>query len=188
MAGYPQLGSAASNSDFEKLHEYQQTRTQEQCRQGQRQKWPHFTVLFKSELLSPDEMGLVKPLMDRAATFTERVAVFHKGHFDRPRPYETDKRLHPCVEKPFGSKAYPSSHAAIASSLSCLLGEIFPHKAQDLKAYGKELGDLRAIVGVHHPSDVKAGQKLGHEICERLKSERDFKEELRILRKAAADL
>jgi len=187
LAPYPEEGSAAYIKDFEELLDLQQTRTRAQCRQGQRQKWPQFSVLFKSEILDVEEFGLVKPFMDQVTSFTERVANYYKDKYDRPRPYNTDARVQPCVEKPTGSKAYPSSHAAIAVADSCVLSEIFPEKEHDLKVYGKELGDLRAIIGVHHPSDVKAGQKLGQEVCDRLMSEPDFAKEVQDLKKSAAD-
>ncbi len=188
VGAFPEEGSAAFDKDFEILLESQETRTQEQCRQAQRMKWPHFSVLFKSEILDVAEMELVTPLMNKVKSFTERVTVYHKNNFQRPRPYDANKKVKPCVQKPPGnsSKSYPSSHASISSAISCVLVEIFPDKEKDLKVFGKELGDLRFVVGVHHPSDVKAGQKLGQEICDRLMSEPDFKEEVRELKKAAA--
>ena len=51
-----------------------------------------------------------------------------------------------------------------------------------MKKYGKYLGDIRFIVGVHHPSDVAAGQKLGQDICKRLLRNADFKEEIEALK------
>ncbi len=117
--------------------------------------------------------------MEKGTAFTERVSGYHKDKFARPRPYDTDRRVRPCVEKPRGSKSYPSSHAAVAKAVSCLLAQVFPEKSTDLDTYGEFLGELRVIIGVHHPSDVKAGQMLGSEICARLQSEPDFAEELK---------
>lgn len=188
LKNFPQEGSRAYDKDFETLEAYQQSRTPQQCREGQRMRYPQFSVLFKSEILNPDEMSLVRPLMDRVGGFTERVADYYKAQFERPRPYDTDRRLHPCVPKPGGAKSYPSSHAAVASAVSCLLIEVFPDKESDLKSYGHEIAELRAVIGVHHPSDVKAGERLGADICERLKSEPDLKEELKDLKKSARQL
>ncbi len=184
LADFPVEGSAEYKKDFEVLLKWQEERSPEQCRQGRRMKWPEFKTLFKTELLDPEEMALVTPLMNQLQSFTERVSGYHKDKFERLRPYDADARIKPCADKAMGAKAYPSSHAAISSAISCVLSEVFPVKAEDLKAFGQELGDLRVVIGLHHPSDVKAGQKLGFEICDRLMSEPDFKEEVESLKKS----
>lgn len=184
LPDYPKEGSAEFKQDFEVLLKWQEERSPEQCRQGRRMKWPEFESLFKTELLDPEEMALVTPLMNQVQSFTERVSGYHKDKFERLRPYDADARIKPCADKATGAKAYPSSHAAIASAISCVLSEVFPAKAEDLKMFGQELGDLRVVIGLHHPSDVKAGQGLGLEICDRLMSEPDFKEEVESLKKS----
>jgi hypothetical protein len=42
-------------------------------------------------------------------------------------------------------------------------------------ARGRLIGDDRYIAGMHYPSDVEAGQKLGEEVAHRLLENRDFK-------------
>ncbi len=185
LEAFPAPGSEAYAKDFETLLKLQAGRSAEDCWQGKRMRFPAFKTLFQSELLDVTEMALVKPLMEQVGEFTERVAGYHKDKFDRPRPYDTNPRVKPCVTTPGGAKSYPSSHAAVASAVSCLLIEVFPEKTEDLKTFGQWLGDLRATIGLHHPSDVLAGQKLGAEICARLKADPDLREELQKLKKAA---
>lgn len=178
----PQPGSRIFENDFKKLLKYQDTRTEEQCRTGEQQKWPTYSSFFKNApVLSEQEFQKAQPLVTKVMSFTERVSMYIKKQYHRARPYETDSRIQPCVEKPVGNTAYPSSHAAMGYAAACVLSEIYPEKSEELEAYGREIGELRAIVGVHHPSDVKAGQSLGSDICDRLKSEPDFREELKKL-------
>ena len=82
---------------------------------------------------------------------------------------------------PGGSKSYPSSHAAVAATEACILGALFPEKKDRLMEYGLYLGNLRAIVGVHHPSDILAGQKLGADICARLLGNSAFHQDMAAL-------
>ena len=70
----------------------------------------------------------------------------------------------------------------MATAGACVLSELFPSEKSAFKSYAKRTGDLRWIVGVHHPSDVKAGQTLGQQICDRLLEESDFVAELDALR------
>jgi acid phosphatase (class A) len=176
----PKEGSKGFKNDFEILLDYQDSRTQAQCERAQYQRWPNFRVLFqgKDSVLTQSESAHVQTFMRRVLKFSEKVSAYIKKQYQRARPYETDERLEPCVDKPGGSTSYPSSHAVIGAAGACVLTEIFPAKADAILEYGKELGELRAIVGVHYPSDVMAGQKLGDAICRRLLSEKDFHDEV----------
>ncbi|MGH2930169.1 MAG: hypothetical protein ACRDL8_18340, partial [Solirubrobacteraceae bacterium] len=54
------------------------------------------------------------------------------------------------------------------------LGQIFPDRADKLTAWGQYVGQLRVIAGVHHPTDVAAGQALAASICSWLTEQGDF--------------
>ena len=176
----PAEGSAAYEQDFAILHRLQDTRTEEQCELSRRQEFYDFDTFFGTgwDGLTRDEQDLARPLTSRAMKLADRVSEYFKDKFHRPRPYNTDPTLHPCVKPPTGSKAYPSGHSVNAAAGACVLGLLFPEKAQMIAEYGDSLGELRAIVGVHHPSDVAAGLKLGRAVCARLKADPEFRAEL----------
>lgn len=185
VAPPPKVKSAAEKKDFEILLKYQDSRTPEQCAMAGRQKWPNFSSFFGAyEGLSEAEFETLKKFMGRVGKLAERVTVYHKNHFERRRPYQVKPEIKPCVHKVEGSKSYPSSHASIAYTMGCVLGEFFPKRKAALIEYASDLGELRAIVGVHHPSDVSAGQELGQAVCDRLKSELDFVAEVKKLKAA----
>ncbi|RZA09132.1 MAG: phosphatase PAP2 family protein [Proteobacteria bacterium] len=176
----PAVGSPAYAEDFKALKNAIAQRTEADCALGAIQDQPSLNLFFsgRESPLPLAEVMKAKSLLIPAMELSERVAGFQKDKFRRPRPYDIDPTVKPCVKKPGGSKAYPSSHAAVAATATCLLSALYPEKAQLLTAYGARLGALRVSVGVHHPSDVEAGATLGTAVCERLLLEPDFQEEL----------
>jgi len=177
MADPPAVGSAAYKKDFEELHRFQKEREKADCELAGKQTFPSVKVFF-APVLTKKEFEKTEELVEKVMEYTEKVSAKFKGEYMRPRPYSVDSTLKPCATKPTGSRSYPSSHASMAAAGACVLAAIYPEKATELKEHGKFLGDLRVIVGVHHPSDVKAGQTLAKDICDRLLSEEDFQEEL----------
>lgn len=177
---FPKEGSSRYKKDFELLHEYQESRDREQCALGLRQVHPTYEAIYMSadSPLSDAEAEAAQGLVSRVMKLADKISTYHKGKFMRPRPYDVDTSLEPCGRKPGGSKSYPSSHAANAMAGACVLAVIYPRSKKLILDYGRSSGDLRAVIGVHHPSDVEAGQKLGNEICARLLADDEFRDEL----------
>ena len=183
----PQEGSEEYERDFRILLEEQKGRSEEQCALAGKQKWPGYSVFFKNtEILTQEEFERAEELGKKVLKFSERVSVYNKKIYNRERPYNVDQSIKPCIDKPEGSKSYPSTHATEAATGACMLAEIYPDRAGALIEYGKDLGMLRVIAGVHHPSDVEAGWDLAKSICDRLMQESDFKKEIKRLREQSA--
>lgn len=183
LPAFPAAGSAAHKREYERLRELQESRSREDCALARSQQYPSYASLFgaKESPLGEEELEDAKALVSRVMRLTERVSSYFKEKFARPRPYDQDPEIRPCVHKPGGATAYPSSHAAASAAGACVLGHLYPRKRRALEEYGNRLGELRVIVGVHHPSDVAAGQALGREICEHLLTDEGFLEELSAL-------
>ncbi|MGE4132623.1 MAG: phosphatase PAP2 family protein [Bdellovibrionales bacterium] len=176
----PSAGSKEDKDDLAQVLVYQQTDRREACELGASQEHPSFSTFYgKSDLLTQQEKKTKGPIVEKVMKLAVRVASYHKGKFMRPRPYQRDRRIHPCIEAPTGQRSYPSSHAAAASASACVLSLALPKKADELLNYGGYLGELRVIIGVHHPTDVKAGADLGWAVCEELQQRPDFMAELR---------
>ena len=179
----PKEGSSAYIRDFSILLKEQSTRTEEECALALHQASPSFQTMYEdSGLLTKQESRKVGTLVEKAMEVTQRISSYFKNKFKRPRPYDVDSNIEPCVEKIGGAKAYPSSHASMSAIAACLLAEIFPNRAPKILAYGEYLGQLRVKVGLHHPSDVEAGAKLAEDICVRLHEETDFREQIEALK------
>lgn len=177
----PAIGSKADLQDLRGLHEMEHTRTSDQCKVAQHQKFPNPPALFgpKTGLLNEGETKRTNKFLSHVFAFVSKVTKQFKEGYARERPYMRDSSLRPCITKPGDAKtSYPSSHAAMGIVGACTLAKIFPGRAAQLKEQGEKIGKLRAVVGVHHPTDVIAGQKLGHEICEALLKDRSFREEI----------
>ncbi|MBI5247450.1 MAG: phosphatase PAP2 family protein [Elusimicrobia bacterium] len=179
MAPPPAAGTPEAAADYDSLLKLQAARKPDQCAIAGGQLAPDFSTLFgASGLLSKDETAAVKPFLDSALKLLNKISTVFKKSYGRPRPYDVDARVKPCIDKPGGATSYPSTHAAAGVFDACVLGRLFPARADKLAAQGQLVGDLRAIAGVHHPSDVAAGQLLGKQLCARLLTETDFAAEL----------
>jgi acid phosphatase (class A) len=179
----PAPGSAGDQQDFATLFSLQASRTPEQCSVAASMPIPDFKSLYApSGLLTPAEMTAVQPFLDEVSGKVSAVAGVFKKEYSRPRPYNENKKIQPCADKPGGSTAYPSGHATEGAVDACVLGQIFPDRAQKLTDWGRYVGDLRVIAGVHHPTDVAAGQALAASICSWLVEQGDFNAEVSRLR------
>ena len=171
----PAANSQAFKKDFEELLTAQDTRTEEDCQTSKRQQYPSFKTLFESSpILSEAEFQKDEALFDRALNLAEKVAGHFKDQYKRPRPYTTNPDIKPCVPLISGNKSYPSSHATMASMGTCLIAKQFPSRSDAAEKYGRYLAELRVKIGVHHPSDVSAGIKLGKDVCARLLRDAEF--------------
>lgn len=173
--------------EIEVLLKLQDERTDVECKLGQMQRTPSFQNLFSgTPLLSAKEIKSLSPLMKRVGKLGEKISQSFKSRYMRTRPYDVDSRLQPCVTPPGGQKSYPSSHATISTLDACVLATIFTDKKMQLgfRDLATQLSERRMKVGVHFPSDVKAGENLGMAICRTLANDPEFMTEVEEVRLA----
>ncbi len=106
-------------------------------------------------------------MMQRVYDDTKDVSGAAKLIWRRVRPPLAEPRIKPCVVLEH-TASYPSGHSVRGIVWATLLAEIFPDQRDALLARGRQIGDDRALAGMHYPSDVAAGQKLGAEIAKRM--------------------
>ena len=78
----------------------------------------------------------------------------------RPRPYLSHPELQPCLP-PEAGYSFPSGHATWYAAAAELLADLVPERRERLLDVGSHGGASRTMCGVHYPSDVDAGQRLG---------------------------
>ncbi len=83
-----------------------------------------------------------------------------KDRVQRPRPYVSHPEIHVCLP-PESGWSFPSGHSAFFRSAAVLLADLVPERRERLLAVGLLGGTSRTVCGLHYPSDVEAGQRLG---------------------------
>ena len=177
--GPPLAGSKAADADLAAVRRWQRERTPadvERCkREDKLSPW-----LF-ADVLGPGFDHAHCPATDRLLRRAEVDSLYFadsaKQRWERPRPPKVDPGVHPVVGKQM-TGSYPSSHAARGVVWAAILAQLYPDHADALRAEGKRIGDDRVVAGIHFPTDVDAGQKLGEGIAKQLLSNRGFEADL----------
>ena len=133
------------------------------------------TVLGDS--FSEQNLPLTGKLMADANDDLKGIVSMGKKKWGRVRPPLADPRIHPCVVLEH-TASYPSGHATRGMMWATLLSEIFPDKRDALMTRGRQIGDDRFLAGMHYPSDVAAGQKLGEAVAKKMLQNDAFRTEL----------
>lgn len=159
---YPKKGSAAQSIDEFALRKFQKSRTEKECERA------HSEVIITLQSfygkpygqLDEKQVEVLIPLFDQIRVDAGFYIGQIKRSYNRSRPYDYMKDLTPCVplEK---SLSYPSGHSTLAVLYALILADVFPDKAGLLKARADIIAQDRVLAGVHHPSDISGGKKLG---------------------------
>ncbi|HAZ14692.1 MAG: hypothetical protein A2X86_12600 [Bdellovibrionales bacterium GWA2_49_15] len=179
LGPYPAKGSAEEAEDFAFLLYLQEVRTPEQCAEAAKEVHVSLETFFGGENgpLSPAEVKRLKFFLYYHFLKAGIHSTVGKQIFKRPRPYVANPALVPCIEKA-KSYAYPSGHAAVARVFARVLAKKFPERAALFLERGDAVGMNRMLGGVHHPTDIDAGQRLGDALTHRLFSSPEFLQKL----------
>lgn len=157
----PQPGSVEAATDRAILFWLQDSRTPEM----EANSWLTLErdPIFFSRALGLDMVKLTPSLNAGLRSFLKPVDALMgtiKTTTNRRRPYLQYPDLRPCL--PFeDSPSFPSGHSTWYRAASELLADLLPERRQRLLAVGHHAGASRVLCGVHFPSDVEAGQRLG---------------------------
>lgn len=178
----PAEGSAAEKKDLEILLDWQAKRTDADCAAAGAQAFSDYNEFF----------GEISPFPDPLPKQAERILfkVYYEGSravslakkkFARPRPFNHDARVKPCIRKP-GSLSYPSGHTAVSRLIALALAEVDPSRRTQFLASADRAALNRVIGGVHYPSDIEAGKKFADRLFAVLSSDEDFRADLERLK------
>lgn len=157
----PPPGSAAARSDLAILLWLQQARTPELI-SGSWTLLERNPATFSRALgvdmvkstprLNAALKGFLKPVDAAKDQLKERYA--------RPRPFVSHAQIQPCLPMESGP-SFPSGHASWYRAAAELLADLVPERRSRLLQVGTHGGNSRVFCGVHYPTDVEAGQRLG---------------------------
>jgi membrane-associated phospholipid phosphatase len=95
--------------------------------------------------------------------------MYYKAKYNRPRPSRLSPRLMPLIEVP-GHASFPSGHATQSRLAAKLLAEVMPEEAKaPLCSLANRIARNREVMGLHYPSDSRAGRHLADETLKLLK-------------------
>jgi acid phosphatase (class A) len=179
LGPYPALGTAESDRDFEILRNYQNTRTDAECAAAAREEKGTLKNFFggKGGLLTKKEVNHFSLLMLHAKAAVGLDQLIGKLIYRRPRPFVTDSEIQPCIKRP-KSLSYPSGHATASRAYARILSVMYPERAGAFMERAEEIAMHRVLGGVHHPSDIEAGKRLGDAIADHLLEEAGLRSEI----------
>jgi acid phosphatase (class A) len=160
----PEAGSAQERAELDELLRLQATRTPAAVKRA----YDDATVSifrFADALGSPpqftrQQLPLTAQLFERIGRDESLFMNAAKDAFGRPRPFITEKRLAPIVDRP-PSASYPSGHTTWAVACAIVLADMLPERRGQIFARADEYAHNREVGGVHYPSDVAAGHLAG---------------------------
>ena len=118
-----------------------------------------FGVIF-GDAFAKDRLPIAARFFEDVAGDERIVGAAAKTYWNRPRPFVTSSRIHPCVEQP-PTNSYPSNHATIGMLYAQILARMLPERRLRILARAQEYAQDRVICGVHYTSDVEAGKRAG---------------------------
>jgi hypothetical protein len=171
----PKAGSDEQNQEIAKLLEWQAKRTTtdvDRCKAEETADPFIFSGVLGDKFTAKD-LPKTASLLKKIQEDVKGITTPAKAKFERKRPPAQDERIKPCV-KMEENGSYPSAHATRGVVWSRVLAEMFPDKKDALLKRGLLMGEDRVIAGIHFPSDVAAGQKLGDAIADKLLADPAF--------------
>lgn len=161
LGPFPAVGSDEGKADIAILLWHQRTRTPTDIQRAASEVKLGLEAyaVASGRSLNAARFPKTAALIDKAGKDTKAVTDSLKKHFLRPRPYLTDARVQPAIERET-SPSYPSGHATRGLIFGIILAELAPDRREALLAAGRQVGVDRVIGGVHYPSDIEAGQRL----------------------------
>lgn len=185
----PLEGSYEDNLDLMIVRNFQKTRTKQECDRANYESNCSIKGFFGAPYgpLKIKQYELVEQIYLKIFKETDFFVYALKDRWNRNRPYVRDPSIKLCVNS-HAASSYPSGHTAISRSTARILGLIFPQYKTSLLKRADQIAYDRVMAGVHHPSDIKAGKKLGDKVATLLMENPDFRAEVAQLKKQALTL
>jgi acid phosphatase (class A) len=161
----PALDSAANKAELADLHRIESSRTPQQVAAAKADEDEEDLFLYKTVLgpaFNPESLPITAELGAHVKNEQSVAGGALKSFFARPRPYQTDKTLHPVCALTEAANSYPSGHALTGYLEGLTLAEMVPEKRVQILARADDYAHNRLVCGVHYPSDVEASRQVAY--------------------------
>lgn len=180
----PADDSPAGQADLAVVLHLQAERTPEQVARAQ-QLAAHTPFLMGAAAwgaeFTPENLPETAKIFQAVRDQSRPAILAAKAGWARPRPYQRDMRVTPCVPKP-ASSSYPSGHSTDSALWAAILSAAFPEKAPLFDKMMEDTMWSRIVGGAHFPSDTQAGLKLGREIARQMLASPDMQNAVAVIR------
>jgi acid phosphatase (class A) len=178
----PSKGSEKQKQDEEELFQLQKTRTPEDCERAKSEIFVSLENFFglPHGPVKKSDAQILTPFFEQIRNDGDYFIQKLKKDFPRQRPFLYLKEISPCVSKEV-TGAYPSGHAVLSKLFALILGDFYPDQKEKLDARAKQIADDRILVGMHHRSDIEAGQSLAAIIYGEFKKSSKYSSEFKKL-------
>ena len=163
----PAADSDTTRSELALLHRLEAARTAEQAQRAMADDKNESIFIYQS-VLGASFTAAALPL---TAAFSVRVkndeginTAPAKDGFQRVRPYNLDKTLHPVCTTKTKNDSYPSGHTTTGYMMALALIDLVPEQRDAILARADDYANNRLVCGVHYPSDLQASKLLAYSI------------------------
>ncbi len=175
----PAEDSATTRRELDELLAIQARRTAADVAAARRDRRNEIGQFSRTLGLATDEVAQLRAyrrLFEQVEDDIRPLVRDAKDHFLRPRPFESEPRLDPCIYDVRRKASYPSGHATYAYTVALLLAEMVPEKRTSLLERAREYSRQRMVCGVHFESDLQAGRIAAEWLVARFMAEPRFQE------------
>jgi acid phosphatase (class A) len=176
----PADDSAENKAEIQQLHQIQDRRTPADVARAQADAAERDIFIFKT-VLGDGFNAKALPLTAALSAHVEEdeAADLEPGKliFARVRPYQFDKSLHPVCPATAKKDSYPSGHTMSGYLYALVLASMLPEKKDAIFARADDYAHNRLVCGVHHASDLEAGEEMAYALFAVMADDARFKAE-----------
>jgi len=177
----PPVNSAANKAELTELHRIEKARTPSQVSAARSDEAEEDLFAFSTVLgagFNPAALPVTAELGTHVKNEQSVAGGALKAIFHRPRPYQTDKSLHPVCDVTMTPNSYPSGHALTGYLEGFTLAEIVPEKRAEILARADEYPRNRLVCGVHYLSDIEESRRVAYAVFGYMMATPKFQQDL----------
>jgi acid phosphatase (class A) len=161
----PAADADTTRAELAELHRIEAARTPAQVAHAQADEKDETLFVFRDVLgdgFTADRLPQTAALSAHVRQQEDETSAPLKHAFQRVRPYNLDKSLHPVCKTKTKNDSYPSGHSLAGYLAALTLVDLVPEKRDAILARADAYAHNRMVCGVHYPSDIEASKVLAY--------------------------